>query len=398
MKYLGTRKVVSVAATLAVTASLMSCSDNESAAPDEVDLGLLVPLSGAFKDIGADAKDAFETYLDVHDGQLGGRKVNVVVRDEGDGPETSLPSTEKLIAEDEVDIIAGAVSSANYVGVAPVASEAEVPLIGFGGQPDMTGMGIDFTWLWQSSFTSVQPGKAIAPYIAEHAPGPVYAIGPDYAGGYSVLDSFTEPFLDDGGELANETDRAEWTKWPDTLDWTEYFHKIAESGAKSVFAYYAGAPGIEFVKQYAQSEVKDLPLYGVFLTEGPNLAAEGAAAVGVQTVMNYSPDIDNAANRTFVSEWSGIHPDSQTSLFSMAGWDAALVLDKAISRIPIGEEVTRAKINEAMGSLGTIDSSRGSWQFSADTHTPIQRWYLRTVDSDGPTLANVVIEDLDTVM
>lgn len=393
-----TRARLAATAAVALAASLTAaCATDEESNGDAIDLGLLVPLSGALEVEGADAKDAFELYLEIQDGQLGGRDVEVSIADEGDSTETSLPSAEKLIKQDQVDLIAGTVNSANYIGVAPEASAQEIPLFGFGGQPDVEALDIDLEWLWQTSYTNSDPGEALAPYMEENIDGPVYAIGPDYEGGYAFVNSFTEPFLEAGGELANDGDEAEWTAWPDTSDFIPYFNEIANSDAEAIFSFYAGAPAIDFVQDYADSDASDIPLYGPFLTEGAVLDAQGEAAEGVHTVMNYSPDIDNDANRTFVSEWSEAHPERQPNLFSMAGWDAALVIDQAIASIDDGEEVTSEAINEAMGNLGTIDSPRGSWQLSEDTHAPIQQWYLRTVESEGDAFANKVTEDLETV-
>jgi branched-chain amino acid transport system substrate-binding protein len=124
------------------------------------------------------------------------------------------------------------------------------------------------------------------------------------------------------------------------------------------------------------------------------LGAQGEAAEGIWNVLNYSPDLDNAANRVFVAEWSARHDRTPTT-FAMASWDAALVLDRAIATI--GGEVTPAAINEAIAGLGQIDSPRGPWQFSEQTHAPIQRWYLRVVARDGSELTNVLVEDLATV-
>lgn len=397
MKFRAGRKTVTATCGLLLLTSLASCTADDAPEPSTVDVGLLTPLSGALEEVGADAKDAFDRYIDVNDGKLGGRKVNLSIRDEGDDPKTSLPSAKKLMQEDNVDVIVGAASSANYIAVAPEATKAEVPLLGYGGQPPLEDAGIDFKWLWQTSFSTSQLGASIAPYIEEEVDGTVYAIAPDYEGGKAVMGGFIKPFMEAGGKLANADKEPAWTPWPKTMDFSKYFQEAAASDAKAIFAYYGGAPAVEFVKQYAKSPAKDIPLYGAFLTEGAVLEAQGKAAEGVQTVMNYAPDIDNAANRRFVSEWSEINSDRPTSLYSMVGWDAALVLDQAISRIPLDEEVTPAKINKAMGDLGTINSSRGSWQFDEELHIPIQRWYLRTVAMDGPSLTNVVTEDLDTI-
>lgn len=397
MKFRRGRTLVAAACGLTLVVSLASCTSDEPELNDTVEVGLLTPLSGALSEVGADAKDSFERYIKVNGGKLGNRKVNVSIRDEGDDPKTSLPSAEKLMTEDNVDVIVGAASSANYIAVAPEANKAKIPLLGYGGQPPLEDAGIDFEWLWQTSFSTSQLGASIAPYIEDTVDGSVYAIGPKYEGGYAVIEVFAKSFMDAGGKLANPDNKPTYTPWPKTDDFSKYFEEIAASDAKAIFSYYAGAPAVDFVKQYAKSPAKDIPLYGAFLTEGSVLQAQGEAAVGVQTVMNYAPDIDNAANRRFVSEWSEINAERPTSLFSMVGWDAALVLDEAISRIPADEEATPAAINKAMGELGTINSARGSWQFDDKLHIPIQRWYLRTVAMDGTTLTNVVTDDLATI-
>ena len=52
---------------------------------------------------------------------------------------------------------------------------------------------------------------------------------------------------------------------------------------------------------------------------------------------------------------------------------------------------------ERVGKLGQIPSPRGNWQFGPQTHSPIQKWYLRQVRNDGRALANVMVQDLATV-
>jgi branched-chain amino acid transport system substrate-binding protein len=133
-------------------------------------------------------------------------------------------------------------------------------------------------------------------------------------------------------------------------------------------------------------------LFGTgLLTEGPVLAAQGRAAVGVRTVLNYAPDIDNPTNRRFVDAWRGKHGSLPTT-FAMASWDAAYLLDKAIAAA--GPDPSPGAVNEAIDGIGLIDSPRGEWQFS-DRHSPVQKWYLRRVQSDGRTLTNALILDLD---
>lgn len=369
------------------------CSGGASGAAggESIKIGFITGLSGIYQTVGEDMVDGFQLYLDLHDGELGGAPVELLLADEGAG-ELALPSAEKLIRQDRVDVLAGIVGGGSYAAVAPLAGENEIPLVGANGRPNLAPDQVE--WLWHTSFISDEPGQAIAPYVHENVDGPVYAIGPDYQGGHDELRGFVDTFTELGGELANPDGETRFTPFPDTTDFIPYFNEIAQTDAAAVYTFYAGAAAIDFVTQYAQSEIADLPLYSAFLTEGAILAAQGEAAEGIWNVLNYSPDLDNAANREFVAEWSARHDRTPTT-FAMASWDAALVLDRAVAAVD--GEITPAAINQAIGGLGQIDSPRGPWQFSEQSHAPIQRWYLRQVARDGSELTNVLVEDLATV-
>lgn len=225
--------------------------------------------------------------------------------------------------------------------------------------------------------------------------GSVYAIGPDYQGGWDELRGFTDAFGKIGGKLANSDGKTTFTPFPATTNFTPYFARIKASGAAAVYTFYAGSAAVDFVKQYAQSEIKDVPLYAAgFLTEGGVLNAQGEAARDIFSVLNYSPDLDNAENRAFVAAWKAKHDGSPTT-YALASYDAAAVLDRAIGAA--GSDPTPEAINTAIGQLGQIASPRGTWQFSTTTHSPVQKWYLRQVRQDGRALSNTVVGDLATV-
>jgi len=355
-----------------------------------VKIGFLASLSGTYQAVGTDMRDGFQLYLDTHDKRLGGRAVDLVVADEGDGGPTAVPAATKLVKSDRVVALAGIVGGGSVAGVVPLLTETRVPLVAANGRPELK----DPTWVWTTSFMSVEPGAAIAQYVKDHVDGPVYAIGPDYQGGWDELNGFTDAFTRAGGKLANPDGKTTFTPFPATSNFLPYFTQVKNSGAKAVYCFYAGKAAVDFVKQYRQSDIKDLPLYGAFLTEGSVLDAQGQAAEGIYNVLNYSPDLDNAANRTFVAAWKARH-DRQPTTFAMASYDAAAVLDKAIGTV--GGEVTPQAINEAIGRLGPIDSPRAAWQFNRASHAPVQKWYLRQVRRDGPALSNVVVQELATI-
>lgn len=379
--------------TLLITGCAGSSLGNASATGDgTVHIGLIWPQSGVYKTVGDDFANGWQLYLDTHGGKLGGHTITTDLVDEGDGKQDARNGIKKLIEQDHSSVVVGTISSDAVQTVQPMLTSAEIPYVATGGRP---GSIKDLNYTWHTSWLNRESGQALAPYMRSHVDGPVYAIGPDYKGGWDIVNGFVDAFTAAGGKLANPDGKPTWTPFPDTTNFLPYLNQIASSGAKAVYCFYSGTPAINFVKQYAQSELKGkIPLYAAgFTTEGAVLAAQGAAADGVYTSLDYAPDLDNAENRAFATAFREKY-HATPDLFNVTAYDAALVLDKALAAA--GPNPTSASINAAIGKLGAIDSPRGPWRFGTD-HTPIQRWYLRQVRNDGHGRANVVIQTLSTV-
>lgn len=381
-------------ASVLLLATATGCANNASGSSDDVvKIGWISSVSGPYEQPGSDMRDGFMLYVDLHDGQLGGRDVEIVEADEGLGAADARPAAERLIRQDDVVALAGILNADSFLAIYEVATEHQVPIIGANARPtDLWDEGVE--WVWTTSWLNPHAGQAIAPYVHENVNGTVYAIGPDNQGGLDQVGGFVDEYTRLGGQLANPDGTATHVPFPQTNNFVPYLTEIAASDAGAVYAFFAGAMAIDFVTQYAQSEAADIPLYGAYLTEGPVLDAQADAAEGIYNVLNYSPDLDNPANRTFVDSWQAAH-DRTPTVFAADSYDAAQVLDKAIA--DIDGEVTPETLNEAIGGLGQIDSPRGPWQFSQATHAPIQRWYLRVVARDGDTWSNVVVETLATL-
>jgi branched-chain amino acid transport system substrate-binding protein len=357
-----------------------------------IKIGLLVSLSGTYKAVGEDMRNGFQLYLDTHGGKLGEHEVELVVADEGDGADTARTGANKLIKDDRVVALAGIVGGGSVAAVKPLLDEAKLPLVGSNGRP--TNMP-DVDHVWHTSFLSTEPGLAMGEYVRSKIGDGVYAIGPDYQGGYDELQGFVDSYTRAGGRLANPNGKATFTPFPTTTNFEPYLAGIQQSGAKAVYCFYAGGAAIDFVKQYKQFGLAGkIPLYAAgFLTEGGVLKAQGDAAEGILNSLNYAADLDNPTNRAFVAAYRQKYNTAPTT-YAMATYDAAAVLDKAIADIK--GEVTAVAIESGLGRIGQIDSPRGSWQFSKQ-HTPIQKWYLRQVTKDGTALANVVTQELATL-
>src|SRR5680860_1559190 len=125
-----------------------------------VKIGLSVPLSGVYAPLGEDMTQGFQLYLDQNDDQLGGREIDLASADEGEGPQTGVPATTKLVTQDQVSAVVGIVNSATALGLQDTFVQSEVPLIiANAGADDITADASPY--IWRTSFTNGQVAAAL---------------------------------------------------------------------------------------------------------------------------------------------------------------------------------------------------------------------------------------------
>lgn len=353
-----------------------------------VRVGLVVPQSGVYAALGTDMRRGWQLWLDGHGGKFGNYTVETIAADEGETPQTGVPAVQKVLQSDNVDIVVGIVNSSTALGVRNLLTESKKLLIVTNaGAEDVTGKA-RIPYIWRSSFTNGQVAAAMGTHLAQSgfAEG-VYAIAPDYAAGTEVIAHFKRAFETGGGKVVGEAK----PPFGKTSDYQPFLTAIQRSGARATFCFFSGSEAIAFVRQYAQFGLAgSIPLYGSgFLTEGNVLPQQGDAALGVQTTLHYTDQLDNPANRTFVEAYKAAHKEAP-SCFAVQTWDAANVLNRALAG---ATALDGDALAAALGKVGTIDDSpRGAWSF--ENQTPRQNIYLRKVDNVGGTLVNAVVTDL----
>jgi branched-chain amino acid transport system substrate-binding protein len=377
---------------LASACSGSSLGDGDAAKEGPIKIGLLWPASGVYKVIGDDQRNAWDLFLKQHDGELGGREVKIVTADEGDGQDgkTTKASAEKLIKQEKCLVVLGVVSSTSLLAVQETFTESKIPLISTNASPaPVQGK----AYGWRTSFVNNHAGIAIGAHMAKKAGGKVAVIAADYPAGHDYVAGMQKSFEPAGGKLAGDPVMAPFPIGGKSFE--PYLQQIEKQKPKAVFAFFAGADAVKFVKEYKKFGLADkYQLYAPgFLTEGGVLGAEGPAADGIQTSLHYSSSLDNAVNRKFVSDFSKAY-DRPPTCYAVAAYDAGWVLDKAIKAA--GEHLTSETLEDELGKLGEIESPRGNWTFG-ENRSPIQQWYLREVRKDGDNLANVVIGKLGTL-
>jgi branched-chain amino acid transport system substrate-binding protein len=336
--------------------------------------------------LGRDMETSFRMYLEAKGGKLGGRTVQVVVADEGGGPDTGVPAAQKLLQQDKVTTLVGIVNSAVALGVRDLVTDSKVPLIvANAGANAITGEQRS-DYVWRTSFANGEVSAALGDYVAGQVKdGKVFLAAPDYAAGKEATGGFKAAFEAAGGTVA----ATELTPFGTTTNFQPDLARIQRSGAKAVYCFYAGAEAVSFVKQYQQFGLSSkVPLYcSGFVTEGGVLKAQGDAALGIKGSLHYSDQLDNPTNQRFVADYSAKYGDTPT-VYAVQAYDAAAVLDQALAKGATGDAIV-----EGLKGVGEVDSPRGPWRFT-DGHGPDQVYYLRETEDQGGRMVNAIVQPL----
>ncbi|MBQ0903666.1 ABC transporter substrate-binding protein [Micromonospora sp. U21] len=394
MSQMNRRRALQLLAALGTTGFAAACGsdtdDQSTADRGPIKIGLITPQAGGFKSIGDDITNGFQLFLDLHDQRLGGHPVELLTADEGDTAKTGKAAVEDLLKQGAL-ALTGVVNSAVMVGIRDTVEQARVPLIGSNASPSSLQ---SVFYIWRTSYVLDEAGRALGRYLRDQLPsnGRIAMIMPENVGSPDVVRGFRQEFGASDPRIADPVTNTNPTPNPGKNTYVADIRKALTKKPTAVVCFYAGAAAVEFIKQLRDQFSG--PVYAPgFLTEGTVLESMDRDALGIQTALNYSADLNNTSNRVFASAYRKKYQVTPTT-YAMASYDAAQVLDQAIQLT--GGSPTPQQVNLALGKIGQIDSPRGIWQFN-QPRTPQQKWYLREVQRDGQVMSNVLINELATL-
>jgi branched-chain amino acid transport system substrate-binding protein len=370
---------------LAVITAAALCATTQAVADDTLKIGLMTTLTGPGSGLGIDIRDGFMLAVEDLGGSLGGVPTEIVEADDQRNPELAVQTATNLIDRDGIDIMTGQVWSNLALAIMPTLARNEVFFISPNAGPSVLAGKQCNPWFFNAAWQNDNNHEAMGAYVAEQGFENVYLMAPNYPAGHDALAGFKRYYE---GNVAGEVFTA--------LGQTDYAAELANLRAAepdAVYYFYPGGMGINFVKQFDQAGLmKDIPLFAPgFSMDHDILPAVGDAALGVYNSGQWSPDLDNEINLSFMSEFEARH-GRLPSLFAAQGYDTALVIDAAIKGA--GDAWSdRDAFREALAAV-EIETTRGAFRFNSN-HFPVQDFYIRqVVKRDDGTLTNVTVKKI----
>jgi branched-chain amino acid transport system substrate-binding protein len=143
---LSRRQAMADGAAVLITAPFVIRSS--PAQPAAINVGVVVPLSGANAQFGVNSRNGIELVADEINAAggikaLGGAKINLVVSDSTSNPTTASTVARRLITENEVTAILGAFASSLTLAISEVTARADIPFLTMAFADEITGRGLE---------------------------------------------------------------------------------------------------------------------------------------------------------------------------------------------------------------------------------------------------------------
>ena len=356
-----TRNLLTLASALALLAT--------PAAADTLKIGMITTLSGPGAGLGIDIRDGFALAVEHAGGKLGGQDTQVIEADDQQKPDVAVGLANRMVERDRVQMVTGVVWSNLALAMLPTLAGGQTFFISPNAGPSQLAGAQCNPYFFNAAYQNDQIHEAVGKHVQDEGFKKVYLMAPNYPAGKDGLAGFKRYFK---GEVAGEV----YTQ-VGQLDYAAELAQLKAAAPDAVYVFYPGGMGINFIKQYEQAGLKGaVPLFGPgFSFDQDILAAVGESALGVKNSAQWSPDLDNAANKTFVADFKAKY-GRIPSMYAAQGYDTALLIDTAVKAVG-GNLKDKDKLRAALASA-KLQSLRGEVAFNTN-HYPIHNIYLREV-------------------
>src|ERR1017187_851789 len=219
-------------------------------AQDEpIRLGFLTVRSVALAAGGRQLEEGIQLFLKERNNMIAGRKVELIIADTGGNPAGAKNKTQELIERNKVHVIIGPLTAFQAIAIEHYIRQTRTPTVAdSAAAEDLTQRKVN-PWFVRSVGSSAQPNHALGEYAAKTLGYKRIAIiADDFAYGHETVAGFQRVFEDNGGKVVQKL-------WPplNVADYGSYIGQLKQN-VDAVYAGFAGANGLRFLKQYRSEE------------------------------------------------------------------------------------------------------------------------------------------------
>ncbi|HET8874865.1 MAG TPA: ABC transporter substrate-binding protein [Casimicrobiaceae bacterium] len=363
-------------------------------AQNTIKVGVIAAFSGPFADYGGQIEAGMKAYMKEHGDSVAGKKVELITRDtKGPAPEVAKRFAQELITRDHVQFLAGFGLTPNAMAVAPVVSEAKVPMVI--SNAATSSITTKSPYITRVSMTIPQIAEPLAQWALKNGIKQVYTVVADYGPGIDAETQFTKTFKAGGGEIVGSV------RTPlQSPDFSAATQRVKDVKPQAVFVFLpAGQQGISFMKSFNERGLGEAGIKLIAtgdITDDHVLEAMGDPTLGMITAFHYSAAHKSPENEAFLKAYAAAN-DAKAgapNFMAAAGYDTMHVIYEVAKKLD--GNIDGDKAMAAIKGMKWM-SPRGPVTIDPETRDIDQTVYIRKVEKVNGKLANVEFDKIPDV-
>ena len=344
-------------------------------------IGFILPMTGQSASTGRQIEAAAKLYLAQNGSTVAGRKVEVIVKDDGGVADQTRRIAQELVVNEKVDVLAGFGLTPLAFATAPIATQSKTPMVVTAAAT--SSITEQSPYIVRTSFTLPQVTVGIAEWAAKNKIKKVVTLVADYGPGIDAEKFFKSQFQLNGGQIV-----AEVRSPLRSPDFAPFLQKVRDANPDALFVFLPSGQGAAFMKQFAE---RGLDKSGIKLiatgdvTDDDQLNDMGDVALGVVNSHHYSAAHPSALNKKFVDAFQAANK-FRPNFMAVAGYDGMRVITKALEATK-GKGGGDALLAAMKGQV--FESPRGPVLIDAQTRDIVQDVYIRRVERKDGQLWNI---------
>jgi branched-chain amino acid transport system substrate-binding protein len=373
-----------------MAASIIAAPAARRAAADDVlKMGISLPLTGAgFNAVGRQLASALKLYIAQHGALVAGRRLELIVRDDGGVADNARRIIQEMIVNEKVGLIGIGITPTS-LAIAPLATEAKIPTLVLSSGASVTVS--KSPYMVRAGFLQGQQAWIMAEWAAKNGSKRVVTLVNDWAPGVESETAFKTRFLQAGGEIM-ESIRIPLAN----PDFAPFLQRVRDLNPDTAFIYFPGTQASIFAKQFAERGLgsSGIKIIGPGdLTDDDGLNTMGDQMLGIVTSGSYSAAHDSALNKAYVAAFekaNGFRPD----FVSVGAYDGLHLIYEALKKT--GGNADGDVLLAAMKGMAW-ESPRGPISIDPDTRDIVQNIYIRKVEKLDGQLYNTEFATYEAV-
>jgi branched-chain amino acid transport system substrate-binding protein len=379
--------------SIAGLTAILAIASAPALAQDVVKIGVVSEFSGPFAQYGQQIVGGMKAYLKQHGDTIAGKKIEIIQRDTtGPSPDIAKRLAQELVTLDKVNILAGFGLTPNALAVAPIATEAKVPMVIMNAATSI--ITTKSPYIVRASMTLPQVTQPMAQWAAKNGIKKVYTIVSDFGPGVDAETEFAKAFKAAGGQIVG-TSRVPLRN----PDFSPFIQRAKDEKPDAVFVFLpAGEQGIAFMKSYRERGLADAGIKLIAtgdITDDGVMDAMGDETLGLITSFHYSAAHDSPENKAFKQAYAEVNGAKlRPNFMAVGGYDGMALIAEALKKT--GGSTDAEKFIAALKGI-KLTSPRGTILIDPETRDITQTVYIRKVEKVGGALYNVEFDKIPDV-